>query len=107
MYYQFQCQAASDVMMDQAAADKILSAMGITPHTPGIIEPAAMPAAIHHLEAAMGPEGSARPPVLPAEHTDQALPAKEDCVSFRQRAWPLLDMLKRAHAQNVPVIWHR
>jgi hypothetical protein len=105
MFYQFKCKAASDVLMEKNAADKLLSAMGITPHSPGVIEPAAMPAAIRNLEAAVSLEAKAPEPVALAESTDDLLPTKEACVSFRQRAWPLLDMMRRAHAEDVPVAW--
>ena len=105
MFYQFKSKAASDVMMDKAAADKILSAMGITPHSPGIIEPAAMALTIRSLEAAIALQARAPEPVAAAEDPDEGLPPKEECVTLRQRAWPLLDMMKRAHAEGVPVTW--
>jgi hypothetical protein len=105
MFYQFKCKAASDVMMDATVADKLLSAMGIMPHSPGIIEPAAMASAIRSLEAAIVVEARAPEPVAATEDSDEGLPPKEECVSFRQRAWPLLDMMRRAHAEGVPVTW--
>ena len=105
MFYQFKCKAASDVMMDKTVADKILSAMGIVPHRPGIIEPAAMASAIRNLEAAIVVKASAPEPVAAGEDSDEGLQPKEECVSFRQRAWPLLDMMRHALAEGVPVTW--
>jgi len=36
---------------------------------------------------------------------EEAVPAMERSVGLRQRAWPLLDMLKRAQKKGVDVVW--
>ena len=75
MIYKFKSKAAGDVIMLAASAEPIL-----------------------RLEAAQ----------VQAEKEAAAdgrrAPAGE-AVSLRQRAWPLVEMLKRSHAANAVIVW--
>jgi hypothetical protein len=54
-----------------------------------------MPAAIAALQAASAAEGAAA----------AADPAADPPVALRQRVWPMIEMLRRAHAAGEPVVW--
>lgn len=47
MTYRFQSKAAGDVLMLGPAGDSVMRAMGLVPVDKGILQPQAMPAAIH------------------------------------------------------------
>lgn len=102
MIYRFRSPATGDVVMLGAAGDELLRLLGREPSAKGIVEPAAMPAAIECLQAAVkAAEASSEP-----ELTDEAdAPARAEGVSLRQRVWPMIEMLRRAHAAGEPVVW--
>ena len=50
MLYKFKSKAGSDVIMMGANGDEVLRVIGKSPSATGIIEPAAMPAAIAAIE---------------------------------------------------------
>jgi hypothetical protein len=106
MIYKFKSKAAGDVIMMGPAGDMVLRTIGKEPAPKGIIEPAAMPAAIRALEAAIAAEESAREEAeREAAAKGQALAPREGVVTLRQRAWPLVDMMKRAHAADKEIVW--
>jgi hypothetical protein len=102
MIYKFKSKAAGDVIMMGPGGDQVLGIIGKAPGPKGIIEPGQMPAAMQALEAAIVAEDAAR---REATDEDDAKPGKGDGVSLRQRAWPLVEMMKRAHAANEPIVW--
>jgi hypothetical protein len=65
--------------------------------------PEQLEAAIFHLEQAI----AAEPKQNPEESEESDLPkdALTLPVGLKQRSFPLLDLLKRARAQKVPVMW--
>ena len=105
MIYKFKSKAAGDLIMTAPVGDAILRIMGKEPATTGIIEPEAMPAAVQAIEAAVGAEAPARAPAgADARAEGRQLPPREG-VSLRQRAWPMVEMLKRAHAAKAEIVW--
>ncbi len=105
MTYLFQSKAAADVLMLDPAGDSVLAAMGLKPTAKGIIEPDQMLAAITAIEAAIALEDSLRPSELDMPLKATADPDEREPVSLRQRAWPLIDMMRRAHAAGTYVVW--
>ena len=102
MIYRFRSPATGDVVMLGAAGDELLRLLGREPSAKGIVEPADMPAAIERLQAAVQ---AAQAPAE-AEPTDEAdASARAEGVSLRQRVWPMIEMLRRAHAAGEPVVW--
>ncbi len=100
MIYKFKSKATGDLIMLGPQGDQLMRLLGREPAPQGIIEPAAMPAAIAALEAAVAAESApARP------EGEEAEAAAEKHVSLRQRVWPMVEMLRRAHAADVPVVW--
>jgi Domain of unknown function (DUF1840) len=100
MTYRFHSKAAGDVLMIEPAGAAVLAAMGIAPAPRGIIEPAAMPAALRAIEGAL-----ARSESSPAAAATGADDEDNDDVSLCRRAWPLVEMMKRALAANEPIVW--
>jgi hypothetical protein len=105
MIYKFKSKAAGDVIMMGPSGDQVLRIIGKSPAPKGIVEPAAMPAAIQAIEQAIADEESARKQAeQEAEAEGRNLPPRES-VTLRQRAWPLVEMMKRAHADGKEIVW--
>lgn len=100
MSYRFHSKAAGDVLMLQPEGDAVLTAMGVATASRGIIEPAAMAAALLAIQGAIG-RAEASPAAAGADADDEG--ARD--VSLRQRAWPLMEMMKRSLAADVPIVW--
>ena len=104
MIYKFKSKAAGDVIMMGPNGDQVLRLIGKDPAPKGIIEPADMAAAIAAIEQAVATEEAARADA--AKDKDQNKEDRpHDRVSLRQRAWPLVEMLKRALAANQEIVW--
>jgi len=102
MIYKFKSKAAGDVIMMGPGGDAVLRIIGKEPGAKGIIESSSMPAAIRAIEQAVAADESAR---KQPDADDEAKPGKGDGVTLRQRAWPLLEMMKRAHAADESIVW--
>ena len=99
MIYKFKSRATGDLIMTQPVGDRVLAIIGKAPTPQGIIDVEQLPAAVSALEAAVAAESP-----KPADGGDQASP-KADAVSLRQRVWPMVEMMKRALAENEPIVW--
>ncbi len=105
MIYKFKSKAAGDLIMMGPSGDQVLPIIGKQPAPKGIIEPDAMAAAVAALERAVAEEEAAR---VEAEREAQAegrTPAPREGVSLRQRAWPMVEMLRRAQAEGKEIVW--
>ena len=111
MLYKFKSNATGDLIMLGPQGAHLLKLLGRGPAAKGIFEPEAMPQAWALLEQAVKDEEAARldakqdnPSESDAEEEPQDASATA-AVSLRQRVWPFIDMLKRAHAEQQPVVW--
>lgn len=102
MMYKFKSKAAGDVIMLGPNGDQVMRLLGREPAPKGIFEADALPAAAAALEAAVVAEEAMRKQAAP-EDEDQ--PGKGDGVTLRQRVWPLIEMMKRSHAERQPIVW--
>ena len=103
MIYKFHSKATGDMLMTAAVSDRVLAIIGRAPAAKGIFEVASMPAAMQAIEAAVAAEDATRgeaaaPAAVEAD-------SRDDDVSLRQHAWPLLEMIKRAHAAGEVIVW--
>lgn len=113
MIYKFKSKATGDLVMLGPQGDVMLRLIGREPAERGIIEPAAMPAAIAALEAAItAAERGDDPALAPVEGDDPAEGRRHDAeddparrVGLRQRAWPLIEMMRRAQAEDAAITW--
>ncbi|MFZ2333273.1 MAG: DUF1840 domain-containing protein [Sideroxyarcus sp.] len=112
----FKSQATGDLFMVQAHAESLLKLLGKAPAAKGIIEPKDMPAALEILRA-LGDEVAEDEGASAADRArDEDEDKDEDGgqrepdflgerVSLRLRAWPLIQMLEKAHAADKPIVW--
>jgi len=105
MLYKFKSKAAGDVIMMGPAGDDVLRTIGKTPGPTGIIEVAAMPAAIAALEQAVAAEDAARAQAEADAKADGKKLGPREGVTLRQRAWPLVEMMKRSAAEKADIVW--
>ena len=105
MLYKFKSKAGSDVIMMGPNGDEVLRLIGKGPAPKGIIEPEAMPAAIAAIERAVAADEAARAQQeAEAEAEGKRLDPREG-VTLRQRAWPLIEMMRRAQPAGHDIVW--
>jgi hypothetical protein len=105
MIYKFKSKAAGDVIMMGPAGDDVLRLIGKTPAAQGIIDVAAMPAAIKAIEQAIAADEAARAQAEQEAVAAGAKLAPRDGITLRQRAWPLVEMMKRSIGEKADVVW--
>jgi hypothetical protein len=105
MIYKFKSKAAGDVIMMGPAGDDVLRLIGKAPGPQGIIEVGAMAGAIAAIEQAVAADDAARAQAEKDAAAEGKKLAPRDGVTLRQRAWPLVDMMKRSIADKVDIVW--
>ena len=105
MIYKFKSKAAGDLIMMGPSGDEVLRVIGRPPAAQGILYAGAMPAAIAALEAAVSADEAARAQAEKEAAAEGKKLAPRDGVTLRQRAWPLIDMMKRSIAENADIVW--
>jgi hypothetical protein len=103
MIYRFKSKAAADLIVMGPVGDTLLRTIGREPAAKGIVEAAALPAAIAALEQAVAAEDAARK-AAPDDEADETR-GGGDNVSLRQRAWPLLEMMRRSQREGADIVW--
>ena len=106
MLYKFRSKAAGDVIMLGPNGDQVMRIVGRDPSPKGIFEVAQMPAMVAALEAAVAADDARREQrSAEAGAGDMADTGKSDGVTLRQRAWPLVEMLRRCQAAREVITW--
>jgi Domain of unknown function (DUF1840) len=116
MIYKFKSKATGDLIMLGPNGDQLLRLLGREPSAKGIFEAADMPKLMATLQAAVAADEVARAerrrkPAAAAAAAEAAEgssadePAGQAKVTLRQRVWPMVEMLTRAHAAGQPVVW--
>lgn len=105
MLYKFKSKAAGDVIMMGPNGDQILRVIGKPPAPKGIIEVAAMPAAVKAIEAAIAADEAARAQAEAEARAEGHEPPPREGVTLRQRAWPLVEMMKLAMRDHKEIVW--
>lgn len=106
MLYKFKSKATADLIMLEPSGRRLLELIGKADALQqGIVQPAQVPAAIAALEAAIAQEEAQRQAA-----TQEALAQGEDApvfegVSLRQRAAPLIEMLRRCEKAGADLVW--
>jgi hypothetical protein len=104
MIYRFKTKAAGDLIMMGPAGDAVLRILGREPSAQGIIEAAALPSAMAAIEAAVAADEAARKE-SGADAPAMAAGGSGNKISLRQRAWPLLEMMRRSQAEGADIVW--
>jgi len=100
--YRFKSKADGDLIMMGPVGDQILRIVGREPAAKGIIEVDALPGAIRALEEAIAAAELAR---RDAERTDNDDDRGAEAVGLAQRAWPMLEMMRRSLAEHSDIVW--
>jgi len=105
MLYKFKSKDSADVIMLGPAGDHLLNVLGRAPGAKGIVDVSDLPAAMLALERAIADDEAAWAQVQADAKADgKPLPTRNG-VTLRQRAWPVLEMMRSAHAHQHPVMW--
>lgn len=105
MIYKFKSKAAGDVIMMGPAGDDVLRVIGKSPAATGIIEVASMSGAIAAIEQAISADDAARAQAEKEAAAEGRKLGPREGVTLRQRAWPLVEMMKRSSAENADIVW--
>ncbi|WP_311223029.1 MULTISPECIES: DUF1840 domain-containing protein [unclassified Acidovorax] len=108
MLYKFKSRATADVIMLEVNGRQLLQIIGKSPDPHGIVTVAQIPAALQALEAAVAADESRGKPAgadgaADDEEADGA--DRANTVQLRQRAAPLMDMLRRSASEDADVTW--
>lgn len=104
MHYVFKSKADADLIMMEPAGDQLLRIVGREPSRQGIVEAAAIPAAIRAIEDAVAAEVAASARSGGQDDNEEG-DLREPRVGLAQRAWPLLEMMKRSLAERADIVW--
>jgi len=105
MIYKFKSKADGDVIMTGPAGDDVLRVIGKSPSAQGIIETGSMGAAIAAIEQAVAADEAARAQAEKDAAAEGKKLGPRDGVTLRQRAWPLVEMMKRSMAEGADIVW--
>jgi hypothetical protein len=103
--YRFKSRADGDLLMMAPVGDQILRIIGREPSPQGIIERAAIPAAIVALEQAIAVADAERRRARAGGRDDDEAAGGVVAVGLGQRAWPLLEMMRRSLAERADIVW--
>src|SRR6187200_3260042 len=102
--YRFKSKADGDLIMMGPVGDQILRILGREPAPRGIIEVAALPQAIAALEEAIAAAELARADARSADRDDDES-GGANAIGLQQRAWPMLEMMRRSLAERADIVW--
>lgn len=105
MLIAFKSPAAPEIIMTEQLAQYLLGLLGKELGVRGVIHHDTMAGAITRLESAIALHKERTTPHAThyAGASDDSLP--QDTVGLAQRAFPLLDMMRHAQAQNADILW--
>ena len=103
MLITFHSDAYADITMFGEVGRKLLTLMGHSGTVPGAIKAADVPAALAKLTDAVTEQGDEPLGQAPADDDPDAV--KQPVVGLRQRAFPLLELLKAAAENDSDVTW--
>lgn len=105
MTFKFKSRTTGDLTMLQADARRLLQIIGKDAGSTGIILPAQMPAAVQALETAIAADEAKQvAPAAPAQAGGETSVTPEE-VSLKQRARPLIEMLRRCADDGTEIVW--
>ena len=108
MLYKFKSKVTADLIMLEPNGRKILEVIGKADAVSlrkGILLPPDMPSAIAALEQAIADdEAEQKKRQEEAQAAGEKL-APAEAVSLRQRAVPLIDMMRRSHQAGQEIVW--
>jgi len=101
MIYQFRSKAGSDVIMLADLTQRIFDILGRPLESRGVLTADKLPALITTLENAILKDLEERS----KSHATEGAEKPKLADRLGQRAYPFLELMKQANAQNEPIIW--
>ena len=101
--YRFKSKADGDLMMMAPVGDQVLRILGREPAKQGIIEFDALPAAIAALQAAIAEAERQR--AGSGRGDEDEADSGAVAIGLKQRAWPMLEMMRRSLAERSDIVW--
>jgi hypothetical protein len=109
MLYKFKSKAAGDVIMLQPNAQRLLEILGkhtaTEPSIKGILLPMHMEQALALLKTAIVQEEDLRKQALTLAQANHLPPPRYESIALRQRALPLMDMIRVCLKAEEPITW--
>jgi len=109
MLYKFKSKTTGDVIMLQPHGERVLGIIGkhssAEPSTKGILLPEQMPPALAALQAAIEQEEAQREQAVAQAQAEHGPMPHFDTVSLRQRALPLMDMMRACLQAEAAITW--
>lgn len=109
MLYKFKSKVTGDLIMLEANGRQVLTLVGkgdAAHLAQGILTPGDMPAAVAALVLGIQRDDEARASQQAlTRQGDETVESPTTTVSLRQRATPLLEMMRRCQAENTPIVW--
>ena len=108
MLYKFKSKVTGDLIMLEPNGRQMLALIGKSDSgslVKGILEPQDMPAAIAALERAIAEDEEVQQQRLREALAAGEKLARSDTVTLRQRAVPLVDMIRRCQAAGKEIVW--
>ena len=109
MLYQFKSRVTGNVIMLQPNGEQVLQIIGkhssSDPSTKGILLPEQMPQALAALAAAIASEDAARADALAQAKAEHAPASHMNAIGLRQRALPLMEMIRECQKANEAITW--
>jgi hypothetical protein len=103
--YKFRTKNHADVIMLGPQGDQLLRLLGREPGAQGIVTVAQLGGAISALEQAVAEDEAAfARRQAEAQDAGEPLPRREG-VTLRQRAWPLLELMRASLASGHDMVW--
>ncbi|MES2483169.1 MAG: DUF1840 domain-containing protein [Pseudomonadota bacterium] len=105
MLYKFKSKASGDLIMLEPNGRRVLEIIGKAPGPTGIILPAEMETAAAALEQAIAREEAQQQAQIGEARAAGKEPVAFEGISLRQRAFPMIDMLRRCAAAGREIVW--
>lgn len=108
MLYKFKSKVTGDLIMLEANGRQMLTILGkgdAAGLAQGILVPGDMPAATAALVQAVAHDDAARATTHASTSPGDKAVERLATVSLRQRATPMLEMIRRCQAENTPIVW--
>ena len=105
MLYKFKSKASGDLIMLEPNGRRVLEIIGKDPGPTGIILAPDMLAAVSALEQAIAKDEAQQQALIAEARAAGKTPPKFEAISLRQRAVPMIDMLRRCAAAQREIVW--
>lgn len=106
MLITFTCNAHGDITMFGNVAEQLIKMMGHSGTIPSAISAEDVPAVLERLQQAIDSHREILSEDFQRDESDDEEEEKVR-VSLANRAFPLIEMLKAAAAEECPVMWHQ